>query len=594
MMSGVIVKLPDVVANQIAAGEVVQRPASVVKELMENALDAGATKIKVAIKDAGRTLIFIEDNGHGMSESDAVLCFERHATSKLKSAEDLFKIATKGFRGEALASVAAIAHVELKTKMEEAEQGTRVLLSGGRIESKESCSFNKGTQFAIKNLFYNVPARRYFLKSDNVEWKHILEEFFRVALVHPNVEMVLEHNGEKEIQVGVSSFRQRIVKLMGSKFDDWLVPIEEETQWLRVSGFLTKPDAAKKTRGDQYFFVNGRFIKHPYLHHAIQTVYQGLIKEGTFPAYFVQIEVDPSLIDVNIHPTKTEIKFQDDKAVYAILHAAARRALGMHNIVPTIDFNQEGNFVTPVVQGTEIKVPIVKYQQDYNPFGKESPKRDVVNEWLKLQAEIHASVQGIPDQQLKLEDDSSWDQIELKPIQVLKKWVVFEYNEEMWMMDQGMAHRQIQFESWMRKEWKWSSQVLMEPIEIILGEKDRATLKEITEELQELGYQWENEGDKVWLKGIPNLDSSFQWEKQFSQFIENWDLEYGQVSSSKEMMAWILAKKDAIRGGQMLTHPEMKDLIIQLLQCENPFFGPNHKKIIFKFSEHNIQQFFKI
>ncbi len=593
-MSGVIVKLPDVVANQIAAGEVIQRPASVVKELMENAIDAGAKKIKVVIKDAGRTLIFIEDNGNGMSPSDAVLCFERHATSKLKSAEDLFRIATKGFRGEALASVAAIAHVELKTKMEDATEGTRVLLSAGRVELKESCSINKGTQFSIKNLFYNVPARRYFLKSDNVEWKHILEEFFRVALIHPQVDMVLEHNGHSEIQLNASTFKQRIVKLMGNKFDEWLVPIEEETQWLQVSGFLSKPDAAKKTRGDQYFFVNGRFIKHPYLHHAIQTVYQGLIKEGTFPAYFVQIEVDPSLIDVNIHPTKTEIKFQDDKAVYAILHAAARRALGMHNIVPTIDFNQEGNFVTPVMQGTEIKVPTVQYQADYNPFGKEAPRRDVVNEWLKLQAEIHASVKGIPDHQLRMEEDAAWDQVELKPIQVLKKWVVFEYNQEMWMIDQGLAHRQIQFESWMKRDWKWNTQALMEPVQLALGEKDRLTLNEVNDELMELGYQWEVVDHNVFLKGVPNLDASVQWERQFTDFISSWDEEYGQVSSSKEMMAWLLAKKEAIRGGQMLTTPEMKDLIVQLLQCENPFFTPNHKKIFFKFNEQNIQQFFRI
>jgi DNA mismatch repair protein MutL len=593
-MSGVIVKLPDVVANQIAAGEVIQRPASVVKELMENAIDAGAKKIKVVIKDAGRTLIFIEDNGHGMSPSDAVLCFERHATSKLKSAEDLFKIATKGFRGEALASVAAIAHVELKTKMEDATEGTRLLLSAGRVELKESCSINKGTQFSIKNLFYNVPARRYFLKSDNVEWKHILEEFYRVALVHPQVEMVLEHNGHSEIQLSAATFKQRIVKLMGNKFDEWLVPIEEETQWLQVSGFLSKPDAAKKTRGDQYFFVNGRFIKHPYLHHAIQTVYQGLIKEGTFPAYFVQIEVDPSLIDVNIHPTKTEIKFQDDKAVYAILHAAARRALGMHNIVPTIDFNQEGNFVTPVMQGTEIKVPTVQYQADYNPFGKEAPRRDVVNEWLKLQAEIHSSIKGIPDHQMRIEEDASWDQVELKPIQILKKWVVFEYNQEMWMIDQGLAHRQIQFESWMKRDWKWNTQALMAPVEMAVGDKDRLTLKEVSDELKELGYQWELAENNVLLKGVPNLDASVQWERQFGDFISNWDEEYGQVSSSKEMMAWLLAKKEAIRGGQMLTTPEMKDLIVQLLQCENPFFTPNHKKIIFKFNEQNIQQFFRI
>jgi DNA mismatch repair protein MutL len=592
-MSDVIVKLPDVVANQIAAGEVIQRPASVVKELMENAIDAEATKIKLSIKDAGRTLIYIEDNGKGMSPADAVMCFERHATSKLKTAADLFQIATKGFRGEALASVAAIAHVELKTKTEDSIEGTKVLMSGGRMDSKEACSMNKGTHFSIKNLFYNVPARRYFLKSDNVEWKHILEEFMRVAMVHPEVEMLLENEGQKEIHLMPSNHRQRIVKLMGNKFDEWLVPIEEQTDWLRISGFLAKPEAAKKSRGDQYFFVNGRYVKHSYLHHAIQTVFQGLLKEGTFASYFVYLEVDPSLIDVNIHPTKTEVKFQDDKAVYAILHAAARRSLGMHNIVPTIDFNQEGNITTPVWGNSEVKIPQVQYSPDYNPFGKETPKRDVVNEWLLMQAEIHAKVQSIPEQ-LNWKDEAGWEQSDIQPMQVFKRWVVFEYNGEMWMVDQGLAHRQIQFESWLSKDWKWSGQQLLTPFQFEWGQQDKVSLLGAEHELRSMGFDWKIEEDMVQLLAIPNVDFGWSWERQFEKIVQQWENGYERMNNDREMMAWLAAKQDAIRAGQMLTVPEMKDLVVQLLQCENPFFTPKHDKIIFKMSEKNIQQFFAI
>jgi len=592
-MSDVIFKLPDVVANQIAAGEVIQRPASVVKELMENAIDAEATRIKLSIKDSGRTLIYIEDNGKGMTPGDAELCFERHATSKLKTAADLFQIATKGFRGEALASVAAIAHVELKTKTEDAIEGTKVLMSGGRMDSKEACSMNKGTHFSIKNLFYNVPARRYFLKSDNVEWKHILEEFMRVAMVHPEVEMLLENEGQKEIHLMPSNHRQRIVKLMGSKFDEWLVPIEEQTDWLKISGFLAKPDAAKKSRGDQYFFVNGRYVKHSYLHHAIQTVFQGLLKEGTFAAYFVYIDVDPSLIDVNIHPTKTEVKFQDDKAVYAILHAAARRSLGMHNIVPTIDFNQEGNITTPVWGNTEVKVPQVHYSPDFNPFGKETPKRDVVNEWLQMQAEIHAKVQSIPEQ-LTWKDEEGWDHLDVQPMQVFKRWVVFEYNGEMWMVDQGLAHRQIQFESWLKKEWKWSGQQLLTPFSFEWGEQEKVKLLGAEAELRAMGFDWKLEEGAVLLISIPNVDFGWSWESQFEEMVQQWENGYERMNNDREIMAWLAAKQDAIRAGQMLTVPEMKDLIVQLLRCENPFFTPKHDKIIFKMSEKNIQQFFAI
>ncbi len=590
-MSDVILKLPDNVANQIAAGEVVQRPASVVKELLENAIDAGATKVKVVIRDAGKTLIYIEDNGKGMSHQDALLCFERHATSKLKTAEDLFHIATKGFRGEALASIAAIAHVELKTQLIGAESGTRVAISGGRVEAHEACVTGGGTQFSVKNLFYNVPARRYFLKSDNVEWKHVLEEFTRIALVHPEVEMMLEHNGVLELHLLQQNFRQRIVKMMGNKFQEALVPIEEETNWLKISGFVTKPDVAKKMRGDQYFFANNRFIKHPYLHHAVQAVYQGILAEGNFPAYFIHLEIDPELIDVNIHPTKTEIKFQDEKSVYAILHAASRRALGMHNVVPSLDFNQEGNVFTPVNSMTEIKAPTISLTGDYNPFQPSAPKRDVVQEWLKLQGELHQAAKQMPRVEQGFLDEDWGAEIEIKPIQIFKRWVVFEYKGEMWMVDQGKAHRQIQFEKWMAQGFLPVPQTLITPLAISLNEKEKAMIESCSDTLYALGYQWERSEGGVEISAHPQEDWNHQevWE----QILSDWEDGYERMRNPTEVWAWTQAKRDAIRGGQMLTLPEMKDLIKELLACENPFFTPKHQKIIFRMNPDQLTQIFQ-
>jgi DNA mismatch repair protein MutL len=590
-MSDIIYKLPDNVANQIAAGEVVQRPASVVKEMLENAIDAGATKVKVVIRDAGKTLIYIEDNGKGMSHHDALMCFERHATSKLKTADDLFHIATKGFRGEALASIAAIAHVELKTQMDSAESGTRVTVSGGRVELHETCATAVGTQFSVKNLFYNVPARRYFLKSDSVEWKHVLEEFTRVALVHPEVEMMLEHNGVVELHLLQQNFRQRVVKMMGNKFQEALVPIEEETNWLKITGFLSKPEVAKKVRGDQYFFVNNRFIKHPYLHHAIQAVYSGIIAEGNFPAYFIQMEIDPELIDVNIHPTKTEIKFQDERSIYAILHASARRALGMHNVVPSLDFNQEGNVTTPINSSTEIKMPTITLTGDYNPFQPAAPKRDVVQEWLRMQGDIHQSVREMPREQQGVLDEDWGVETEIKPQQFFKKWIVFEYKGEMWLVDQGKAHRQIQFEKWMRQGYLPVPQTQLTPLELSLNEKEKSMINVSADTLYALGYRWEIKEGQVFLTALPQED----WDHQdfWEQILGEWENGFERMLNPTQIWAWTKARKEAIRSGQMLTLPEMKDLMRELLDLENPFFTPRHEKIIFKMNADQLQQLFQ-
>src|ERR1051326_2451951 len=369
IMPDIIRLLPDSVANQIAAGEVIQRPASAVKELMENAVDAEATTIKLIVRDAGKTLLQVTDNGKGMSETDARLCFERHATSKIEKADDLFNIRTKGFRGEALASIAAIAQVELKTRLRGEQLGTQVIIEGSEVKSQEPCACSEGTSFSIKNLFYNVPARRNFLKSDPVEFRHIIEEFQRVALPHPEISFSLHHNGQEVFHLPAATFRQRISGVFGNNYNERLVPVEEETSIVKVGGFIGKPQFARKTRGEQFFFLNNRFIKSAYLNHAVQMAFEELLPADSFPSYFLLLEVQPNTIDVNIHPTKTEVKFEDEKFIYSILRSAVKRALGKYNISPTLDFEKETAFdINPLPKNASVKIPTITVNPDYNPF----------------------------------------------------------------------------------------------------------------------------------------------------------------------------------------------------------------------------------
>lgn len=368
-MENLIKLLPDNIANQIAAGEVIQRPASVVKELMENAIDAGATKIDVHIKDAGKTLIQVVDNGQGMSPSDALLCFERHATSKVRTADDLFALHTKGFRGEALASIAAIAHVEMHTRRAQDEFGQNIVIEGSKLQVQEAMACPHGTSFEIKNLFFNVPARRNFLKKDSTEFGHIVEEFERIAFAHPELHLSLMSNGVPVHNLQPAILRKRIIQLLGLNLNDKLVPIEESTDIVRVEGYVLKPEHARKTRGDQYFFVNERFFKSTYFNHAISKAFEGLIKDGCFPGYFLYLHVDTHKIDVNVHPTKTEIKFEEDKYIYSILLSSVRQALGKYNIAPTIEFDRETSFDIPHAMRSQIpQEPVIQVNPNFNPF----------------------------------------------------------------------------------------------------------------------------------------------------------------------------------------------------------------------------------
>eukprot|EP00353_Schmidingerella_taraikaensis_P012280 CAMPEP_0185571096 /NCGR_PEP_ID=MMETSP0434-20130131/3146_1 /TAXON_ID=626734 ORGANISM="Favella taraikaensis, Strain Fe Narragansett Bay" /NCGR_SAMPLE_ID=MMETSP0434 /ASSEMBLY_ACC=CAM_ASM_000379 /LENGTH=422 /DNA_ID=CAMNT_0028186347 /DNA_START=338 /DNA_END=1603 /DNA_ORIENTATION=+ len=374
-MSDLIKLLPDNIANQIAAGEVIQRPASVVKELLENSIDAGATRIDVNIKDSGKTLIQVVDNGQGMSAGDALLCFERHATSKVRKAEDLFALATKGFRGEALASIAAIAHVQMNTKLENSELGRTILIEGSEIKTNEDAAVPQGTSFEIKNLFFNVPARRNFLKSEKVEFGHISDEFERVSLAHPGIQFTLHHNGNELYNLPATTLRKRIVDVLGKKSNDRMVPIEESTEIVEMKGFVLKPEFARKTRGEQFFFVNDRFFKSHYFNHAITKAFEGLIAEKSFPGYFLYLNVDPAKIDVNVHPTKTEIKFEEEKFIYSILLSSVRQALGKYNIAPTLDFERETSFDIPHSMHSQPAVePQIAVNPEFNPFKSTSSK----------------------------------------------------------------------------------------------------------------------------------------------------------------------------------------------------------------------------
>ncbi|MEM9686729.1 MAG: DNA mismatch repair endonuclease MutL, partial [Bacteroidota bacterium] len=375
-MADIIQLLPDHVANQIAAGEVIQRPSSVVKELMENAVDAKASNIKLVVKDAGKTRIQVIDNGIGMSTTDARLSFERHATSKIRAAEDLFQINTRGFRGEALASIAAVAHVEMNTKREDDELGTQIKIEGSKVIAQDVAVMTKGTSVAVKNLFFNIPARRNFLKSDKIELRHIINEFHRVALAHPALHFNMYHNGSELFNLPATNLKQRIVNIFGPKTNEKLIPVHEDTQILKINGFVCKPKYARKSRGEQFFFVNNRFIKNPYLHYAIVAAFEGLIKEQTHPGYFLFLDVDPATIDINIHPTKTEIKFEDEHTLYSILKSAVKHSLGQFSITPVLDFEKDANLDIPYhYKDKEIEAPIIEINADFNPFKEEIQTR---------------------------------------------------------------------------------------------------------------------------------------------------------------------------------------------------------------------------
>src|SRR5690554_278876 len=628
-MSSVIRLLPDHVANQIAAGEVVQRPASVVKELLENAVDAGATSIKLLIKDAGKTLIQVIDNGKGMNEIDARLCFERHATSKIAAADDLFQLQTKGFRGEALASIAAIAHVELKTKEKSAELGTHIVIEGSNIVSQDVAVVPDGTSFSVKNLFFNIPARRNFLKSDQVELRHVIDEFERVALAHKDIQFVYINNGSELFNLPVSNMRQRIVNVFGGKTNEKLVPVQETTEILEIHGFVAKPEFAKKSRGEQFFFVNNRFIKSGYLHHAVTSAFEGLLKDGTHPSYFLFLNLPPNSIDINIHPTKTEIKFDDEQALYAILRATVKHSLGQFSVAPVLDFQKDMDLevpygfsgkpsVTPTIQvdasfnpfeekkilnnlASKIGSDIV--QGGFNPFESVAPKSfgksgnstphfsekkgksggwETLYEGMSDAKELILSSNHLIEQEevtgSLFDEDTLVAHSTRQTYQLHKKYIISPIKSGLLIIDQRRAHQRILYDYYIQsfQVKQTASQQLLFPLSLYYSVYEMELLKSIETELIQMGFSFETlTKEKIVILGTPESIS----ESSVSIVLEDLlnDLKGdvpGEVHVLHDRIAKSLAHSLAVKTGAFLTEKEQEDIVNSLFGCEDPQTSP--------------------
>ncbi len=614
-MPDIIQLLPDSVANQIAAGEVVQRPASAVKELLENALDAGSSFIKLVVKDAGKTLIQIIDNGCGMSETDARMSFERHATSKIKKAEDLFAIRTMGFRGEALASIAAIAQVELRTKRIGDEIGVKIDIEASEIKSQEAFNCPEGTSISVKNLFFNVPARRNFLKSDTVELRHIIEEFQRVAIPNPQIAFSFHHNNTEIFNLPIGNLKQRLMAVFGSSYNNRLIPVEESTGIVVIKGYVVKPDFAKKTRGEQFFFLNKRFIKSSYLHHAVQSAFEQLLPSDSYASYFLMLDVNPKSIDINIHPTKTEVKFEDEKAIYAFLRSAIKKSLGQFNIAPSIDFNQEAHLYNMPVKPVDgvYKIPTIKVDPDYNPFNSSTAsstqptEREMSNRanWEKMYSR-HSNNQL--EFEIKKEEENKetvftdWDN-ELKEsnlkssYQLHNKYILSHIKTGFIIIDQQSAHERILYERILDnfERNKASSQQELFPITIELSTTDFTLMKELQSELYLLGFEINEFGKNTFvIHGVPADTLETDSVALLEQLLENYKLNLQELKlERRENLARSIARSTSIKSGKVLTQEEMNLIIDELFACRMPYSSPNGKPTITTFSSEELDKRFK-
>ncbi|MDT0687462.1 DNA mismatch repair endonuclease MutL [Autumnicola psychrophila] len=616
-MGDFIQLLPDHVANQIAAGEVVQRPASVIKELLENSIDAGASHIQVVIKDAGKTLIQVVDDGRGMGLTDARMSFERHATSKIKTAEDLFSLKTKGFRGEALASIAAIAHVELKTKTEEEEVGTCIRIKGSTISSQDPCVNPKGTSICVKNLFYNIPARRNFLKSDAVESRHIIDEFQRVALAHPHINFSLHHNGSELFQLPDTNYRQRITNIFGGKTNEKLVPVNEDTEIVKISGFVGKPEFAKRSRGEQFFFVNDRFIKSPYLNHAVVAAFEGLLKDKAYPSYFLYLEVDPKSIDINIHPTKTEIKFDDEHSLYAMLRSAIKHSLGQFNVAPVLDFDRDANLDTPYSYNNKnAETPKVEVDRNFNPFkndgrasnynpGNSSYRKEFSPSWESLYSGIeNESPSGSGPDQMEFESEevtgSLFSTQEEKPeastFQLQKKYIVSTLKSGILVIDQYRAHSRILYEELLKNITISAavSQQLLFPLKLQFSTHEIEMLKEIKDSLEQTGFIFsEIERDTVEISGIPTLIAESEVGMLLEQLFSDFENDVPDNGFSQtDLLAKSMAKSMAVKSGTALNNSEQQHIANRLFACKEPSLTPFNKSIFITLTVDELEKKF--
>lgn len=631
-MASAIHLLPDSVVNQIAAGEVIQRPASIVKELVENSIDAGATDVKVVIRDAGRTLVQVVDNGCGMNESDARLAFERHATSKIQDANDLYSLHSMGFRGEALASIAAVAQVELLTRKEEDDLGVKIDISASVVEQQMPVQTAKGTQFCVKNLFYNVPARRRFLKSDNVEMRHIITEFQRVALAHPDVALTLMSNDVAVYRLTQGNHKQRVVAMAGKALGQQLLPISTETSVVKISGFIGSPETAKKSGGDQFFFVNDRFMKHPYFHRAVMDAYKNIIQTDTIPAYFIYMNVDPNNIDVNIHPQKTEIKFEDENAIWKILNACVRESLGKFNAAPSIDFDTSDSIDIPPMRNdfASVTQPTISSDVNYNPFVEEmrdnnqsaysaprfnKPQQNAAG-WEGLyetfssksndmplpdisNSAVTIKPDAAPTQQTFFESgmNSSVVGTGAKFFQFKGRYIITQVKSGLMFIDQHRAHERVQYDmlASMIEKRSVPSQQLIFPEIITIGAEDACVIEEISDELLQAGLEvfFDSEQGQLQVKAVPAVIDASDVHLLIDTLL--YDYKNGNLNLHSGVMDYVLrmlASQSAIAYGKILTNEEMCDLFDRLFACKLPNYSPQGKPVVIIFETSDIESRF--
>lgn len=618
-MSDIIELLPDSVANQIAAGEVVQRPASAIKELVENAVDAGSSAITVIIKDAGKTLIQIIDNGSGMSQTDARLAFERHATSKIRSVHDIFGISTFGFRGEALASIASIAEVDLKTRKEEAELGTHIVISGSEFISQESISCPVGSVFSVKNIFFNVPARRKFLKSNSVELRHIINEFQRVTLCHPDVSFTLINNGTEVYNLPAANLKQRIVGLMGKSITNNLIDLNTETSIVKVSGYIGKPEHAKKSLGEQFFFVNGRYFKSAYLQKAVFKAYEQLTPNDSYPSFFIYLTVDPAAIDINIHPTKTEIKFEDESAIWQIINASVRESIGKFSVSPSIDFDTYGVIEIPVFSKNDpVSMPEIDINPSFNPFeegsrsftspsGGSFKKESAPKGWQKLYdgfptTENHpfetfrspSFLDDEPKHEQQTMDIGSTEQVFF---QIKGRYILTPVKSGVMIIDQSKAHQRILFEYYLSAIEHHSGIVQQElfPQIVELNPSDYALLLGISDELHCIGWDIRPSGEHTAaIHGSPASLSNQNFKEVLESLIQ--ELKDGEAElqdTIRTKIARAMAIASAIKPGQQMSALEMQDMFDKLFACTSPNVSPSGKPTLFILGLDELENRFK-
>ncbi len=604
-MADIIQLLPDSIANQIAAGEVIQRPASAVKEIMENAIDAGATEIQLIVKEAGKSLIQITDNGSGMSDTDARMSFERHATSKIRQAKDLFSIKTMGFRGEALASIAAIAQVELKTRKADQELGTKIVIEGSEVKSQEACQCNAGTSISIKNLFFNIPARRNFLKANATEMRHIVDEFVRIALSNPGLFFSLHHNGNELYHLPPGNLRQRVVGLFGNKINQKLVPISEDTEFLKMEGFIGKPEFAVQSRGEQFFFVNNRFIKSGYLHHALMASYEGLLPEKALPLYIIFIDIDPKMIDINVHPTKQEIKFEDERMLYNFMKVSIRHALGQYSITPTLDFDQSKAFSHRSSTSTSDskESSFGNYPAQANP-GSGLAKKNLGN-WEKLYKGLENI--EVPNQNVTQHEtiQSKWTEetgddfaTEKKtPYQLHNRYIISPIKSGFLLIDQQAAHERILYEQFLSnlENQNQHTQAQLFPTNINVNTQDAESLKELLPDINTMGFDLKEFGKNSFiLQGIPaECSPNFDAEQLIHQLLEQYKMNIEFKSNIKEGIAATLASSAALKRGVKMSEEEINSLIDKLFACKEPYQNPYGRKCFLKYDLEELDKRFE-